>query len=953
MATKSPSSRRGSTGGKRPASKKGGSAASRKRLEAERRAKQQMHAIILFALGILLFLLTVIKGGSFWQTLHNVLFVVFGIGSLFVSITLIYIAILLTAGKPVKARALLCSLTILCLCGALQIFQMGLPSGSDVFLDQLVTSAIAGMSAQSGGFIGALIGIPLLRLFDKLGAGIIIVLLLVVLVMLLSGATLIGVAYAARKPIKTIGNAYAEQVVKQEERAEQRAQKQEGRKTAANHKMQSIDIPLDGEARAKAPPTPQKESVPDEQEAKNEKKEAEAASQKKFDIDVSLDDNFKPSEAGGFALGLAEDEDIKKASAQPDELDALVKKAVSEGYPPPTLPPLPVPQRGTASQPAVQEAAASAPIAPPETAKAMPPWDDDAHLKEKLGFRLNLPPDIDEVDGLADSPAPADDPFFAHRQEQKPVARAPEPPPRNTEPIPQEERGEPDQAIQRELAGEVQAPAAPPVYRKPPFTLLRPSPGQSAVNMDEMKANAQLLVDTLASFGVQTRIVDISRGPAVTRYELQPSAGVKISKITGLSDDIALNLAAAGVRIEAPIPNKAAVGIEVPNKVVSTVSLREIVDSQEFRDAKSNLAVALGRDIAGNITLADIGKMPHLLIAGSTGSGKSVCINSIIMSLLFRAKPDEVRFLMIDPKVVELGVYNGIPHLLVPVVTDPKKAAGALSWAVTEMLKRYKLFADNSVRDLNGYNNLAARTEGMEPMPQVVIIIDELADLMMAAPNEIEDYICRLAQMARAAGMHLIIATQRPSVDVITGVIKANIPSRIAFAVSSQIDSRTILDMGGAEKLLGRGDMLFNPIGSAKPIRVQGCFVTDEEIESVISFIKNDAAADYDQQIVEEIDSHVVAGKGSKGGSSGASSEASGGDTEDEMLMPAIECVVEAGQASTSLLQRRLKLGYARAARIVDEMEARGIVGPFEGSKPRQVLLTPERLAELKLSQQK
>ena len=335
---------------------------------------------------------------------------------------------------------------------------------------------------------------------------------------------------------------------------------------------------------------------------------------------------------------------------------------------------------------------------------------------------------------------------------------------------------------------------------------------------------------------------------------------------------------------------------------------------------------------------------------GSTGSGKSVCINSIIVSLLFKSTPEEVRFLMIDPKVVELGVYNGIPQLLVPVVTDPKKAAGALSWAVTEMLKRYKLFADNSVRDLASFNHLAERTEGMEKLPQIVIIIDELADLMMAAPNEIEDYICRLAQMARAAGMHLIIATQRPSVDVITGVIKANIPSRIAFAVSSQVDSRTILDMGGAEKLLGRGDMLFNPVGASKPIRVQGCFVTDEEIEAVIDFIKNDSTAEYDEAVIQEIDNHVVAGKGSKGGSS--ASDAEEGDAEDEMLMPAIEVVVEAGMASTSLLQRRLKLGYARAARIVDELEARGVVGPFEGSKPRQVLISKERWAEMKLAQQ-
>ncbi|MEG1849249.1 MAG: DNA translocase FtsK, partial [Oscillospiraceae bacterium] len=375
-------------------------------------------------------------------------------------------------------------------------------------------------------------------------------------------------------------------------------------------------------------------------------------------------------------------------------------------------------------------------------------------------------------------------------------------------------------------------PPAPPIYIMPPLTLLRePRPTLGEDTSEELRQNAQRLVDTLQSFGVQTRIIDISRGPAVTRYELQPSAGVKISKITNLADDIALNLAAAGVRIEAPIPNKAAVGIEVPNRTVSPVTLREVIDSPTFTDAKSKVTVALGRDISGNVTVTDIAKMPHLLIAGATGSGKSVCINSIIMSILYKARPDEVKLMLVDPKVVELGVYNGLPHLVVPVVSDAKKAAGLLSWAVNEMLQRYKIFAQSGARDIASFNKLAESQEALTALPHIVIVIDELADLMMVAPTEVEDYICRLAQMARAAGMHLIIATQRPSVDVITGVIKANIPSRIAFAVSSQVDSRTILDMGGAEKLLGAGDMLFSPVGSAKPIRVQGCFVSDDEIE--------------------------------------------------------------------------------------------------------------------------
>lgn len=480
-------------------------------------------------------------------------------------------------------------------------------------------------------------------------------------------------------------------------------------------------------------------------------------------------------------------------------------------------------------------------------------------------------------------------------------------------------------------------------YKFPPLTLLKEAKAQNAAALSaELDNTATRLVDTLKSFGVETRIVDISRGPTVTRYELQPSAGVKISKITNLADDIALNLATAGVRIEAPIPNKAAVGIEVPNKASAVVGVRGILESPAFTSAKSKLTVALGRDIGGNAVVTDIAKMPHGLIAGATGSGKSVCINSIIISILYKAKPDEVKLLMIDPKVVELGIYNGIPHLLVPVVTDPRKASGALGWAVSEMEKRYKMFADRGVRDLAGYNRFVEQLGDPEvlKMPHIVIIIDELADLMMTAPNEVEDSINRIAAKARAAGMHLIIATQRPSVDVVTGVIKANIPTRIAFAVSSQIDSRTILDSAGAEKLLGRGDMLFSPVGSNKPNRIQGCFVSDEEVEAVVEYIKGDRSADYDDDVMVEIERQAAIEKKQKTGLK------EDGPDEDPMLNDAIKVVVENGQASTSLLQRRLKLGYARAARIVDEMEQRGVVGPYEGSKPRKVLITKDQLME-------
>ena len=427
------------------------------------------------------------------------------------------------------------------------------------------------------------------------------------------------------------------------------------------------------------------------------------------------------------------------------------------------------------------------------------------------------------------------------------------------------------------------------------------------------------------------------------RYELQPNAGVKISKITNLSDDIALHLAAMGVRIEAPIPGKAAIGIEIPNKKTSIVYLQELVKSTEFQTSKSPISVCLGKDIGGNNIVVDLAKMPHLLIAGATGSGKSVCVNSLLISLLYHSSPEEVRLLLVDPKVVELNVYNGIPHLLIPVVTDPKKAAGALSWAVSEMLKRYELFKEKGVRDFTGYNkNL---NEGESKLPQIVIIIDEMADLMMTSPTEVEDAICRLAQMARAAGMHLVIATQRPSVDVITGTIKANVPSRIAFAVSSQIDSRIILDGSGAEKLVGKGDMLYNPLGASKPLRVQGCFVSDKEVENVVTFIKENGTSDYDDEVMREIEEKARE-QGNKG--KGKSAGEDDGGEEDPMLQSAIEVVVEGGQASTSVLQRRLRLGYARAARIMDEMESRGIIGPYQGSKPRDVLLSKQQWYEMK-----
>lgn len=479
-------------------------------------------------------------------------------------------------------------------------------------------------------------------------------------------------------------------------------------------------------------------------------------------------------------------------------------------------------------------------------------------------------------------------------------------------------------------------------YEFPPVEFL--TPGKTATKMGKKAVTdtANKLQKTLYSFGVSAKVENVSVGPTITRYELKPAEGVRVSKIANLADDIALSLAAETIRIEAPIPGKQAVGIEIPNKEKEVVHLRDIIDSNEFKNAKSKLSFALGKNAAGEAIVTDIAKMPHVLIAGSTGSGKSVCINTLITSIIYKAKPSEVKLVMVDPKVVELSVYNGIPHLLIPVVTDPKKAAGALAWAVQEMVNRYHLFAEKNVRDIAGYNE-ALEKEGAEgKLPQIVIIIDELADLMMVAAKDVEDAICRLAQMARAAGMHLVIATQRPSVDVITGIIKANIPSRIAFAVSSQVDSRTILDSVGAEKLLGKGDMLFYPSGASKPTRVQGSFVSDGEVEKIVDFLKfNGGEAKYNEDIIESIE---------KANSTEQDLDRmEEEDDTDPLLMEAIDTVVETGQASTSFIQRRFKVGYARAGRIIDQMEERGIISGYQGSKPREVLITKERLDELKM----
>jgi len=554
-------------------------------------------------------------------------------------------------------------------------------------------------------------------------------------------------------------------------------------------------------------------------------------------------------------------------------------------------------------------------------------------------------------------------------ENELPPPSAPKPRKKKTDELSDDEQAELNEAISENQ----KAPL--PVYDYPPISLLQvgkhtaPRGAETA----ELKESSECLVDTLQSFNVSAQIIGIVRGPSVTRFELSIPRGVKIAKIASLSEDIALSLGAPSVRI-APIPDKVAVGIEVPNKTVNTVFIRECIASPAFTNAKSRLSFAVGKDITGRPVVGDISKMPHMLIAGTTGSGKSVCINSMLISILYKSTPEEVRLIMVDPKMVELGNYNGIPHLLIPVVTDPKKAAGALNWAVGEMERRYALFAEVQVRNLGGYNDLmraerarAASEEGEDPddyqvLPQIVIVIDELADLMMVAAKEVETAICRIAQKARAAGMHLVVATQRPSADVITGIMKANIPSRIAFAVASQIESRIILDQTGAEKLIGKGDMLYAPLGEGKHIRVQGCFITSDEIEAVISHIKKTSTAEYNEEILEHIERQAeqVEGKGGRNSKNNktsvnhtaTSSAAEVAEEEDEMLEDAVDVIMECHQASTSMLQRRLKLGYARAGRIMDQIEKRGIVGPSEGSKPRRILISHEEWKEMKLRRQ-
>ena len=607
------------------------------------------------------------------------------------------------------------------------------------------------------------------------------------------------------------------------------------------------------------------------------------------------------------------------------------------------------PEKPRRQRPSVDVPLEDEPVRPKPEPKPEPQEIPDEPLPRKTGkgffsrrgedvmtpdqvLRPQEPEPAPEVPPAA-QPEPAPQPEKKSRRSQESAAREVE-----------QHAQEVSQAIEEELAEPEEA------YQYPPVTLLDQNNDDNYTEVGaELRNNSRRLAQTITSFGVDAKPGDVVHGPSVTRYEFTLDQGVKLSKLTNLADDIALALGSGGVRI-APIPNKSSVvGIEVPNRVVTAVRIRDVIDSRAFAEHKSRVAFAVGKDIGGNCIVGDIARLPHVLIAGTTGSGKSVCTNSLIVSLLYKSTPEEVRFIMVDPKMVELAPYNGIPHLLIPVVTDPKKAAGALQWAVYEMMKRYKLFSENGVKDLDGFNALAQRNEELKKMPTVVVVIDELADLMLVAAKEVEESICRVAQMGRAAGMHLVIATQRPSSDVITGLMKANIPSRIAFAVASSLESRIILDTTGAEKLVGKGDMLYAPLGAGKPTRVQGCFITPEEIERVVDYVKQSGEAEYSQDVMDKIE-QAVKEKEKGGGKSAGAPEPAGESPDDELLSAAVDVVLETGQASVSMLQRRLKLGYARAARLVDQMEERGYVGPFEGSKPRQLLIDKAKWQELKMA---
>lgn len=910
--------------------------------EALAKAKRDRHiaSVVLFVLGILFTAIAIIPGkeGEGWHVLFDVMHGLFGYAAFVIGPSMIYIAVLVSSDTTMRRirKYIVClSLLAIMISAAVQIFVVG-PSTAETFGGFFADLYRDGVDFRGGGVLSVILGQPLL-LLGRFGAIICIILLVLVYFFIVSKITVADFVNRISNPIKKTKDKAVEH---HKRRAEERAlAEEEFQRMEQDRILAEIDKEME--------------------ERENAERLARIAHSVDEDVEAARAADITPDAAG---------KSILKADDKPEKPEPpnILQEQHEESR-----------EYMKALQDFIMEKHKDT-IKAAEEAERDPLEDADGELVPILDAinRFNSEPDtvmpvreivdvpLSDVSNSDEAELPFDIDDVVQQEAPAPMeGRIPQ----KEIPVEQPEPAAHTPTLQAEQKPPVSvAPAPKPtdgtqlklsdVYTLPPMTLLNPIEKKLAQqDIDsEIKRNSEKLVETLKSFGVQTKIVGVSRGPSVTRYELQPAPGVKISKITNLVDDIALNLAAAGVRIEAPIPNKAAVGIEVPNKQKDTVYFRELVDNTDFKKSfDKKLETVLGKDISGETVTCNVAKMPHLLIAGTTGSGKSVCVNSIIMSILMKSTPEEVRLIMVDPKKVEFMMYNGIPHLLIPVVTDAKKAAGALAWAVNEMLNRYKLFSENNVRDFGGFNELAKDpNSGLKKMSHIVIFIDELADLMMASPKDVEDSIVRLAQMARAAGMHLVIATQRPTVNVVTGLIKANIPSRIALMVASQMDSRVILDAGGAEKLLGNGDMLYMPVGMPKPLRVQGCFVSDKEVERVVDFIKQTFAAEYDESIIEEIERQTeMVSSGDGKGSGSAAADGGDLDAEDEKLEDAIEFVVEAGQASTSALQRRLKLGYGRAARLIDIMEQMGVVGPFEGSKPRQVLMTKQEWYERKLQQ--
>lgn len=936
--------------------------AQRIREEALRKSMRRRHisSVILLALGIVLTLLALIPGSMGWKALFDVMHGLFGFAAYAVGPLLIYAAVVISAGKPSNTIAFTMfriSLFVVMLCAAVEIFFVGEVRGAN-FGEVFVNLYKNGAAFSGGGVFAIILGVPLLFL-GRLGATLIIIIIALVCVLLIINIPLNDLFSGIGGFFRNVGENVAE---KNERRREEAA--------IADEEYRRIQQEKQMQRRQEEPKRPQRQRA--------EFTDADFEKQKKLDdmrdvvnsvgkpvdepVSKKREISAKEPENTGMPEPLSAKKEkplklpkqgetsglIEEQKQDSRDYQQALKKYMEKRHPIMRDPEPPDPNKYEDSDadlvPIIDALdKLNAEKGPARVSKIVDAPKKDITTSDKIAKEAaESADDISDVEE-AELPFDLDDIINENRQLQGSSGFVEPPDPKT------EQRAEITPFGSGSFKADSRQVTLSEVYTLPPMNLLNPvkKPVQQADIDVEIRRNADKLVETLKSFGVQTTYLGASRGPSVTRYELQLAPGVKINKISNLADDVALNLAVSDVRI-APVPDKSAVGIEIPNKVKDMVFFRELVDTPDFKKTfDKKLETVLGKDISGHSVTCNITKMPHLLIAGTTGSGKSVCVNSLIMSILMKSTPDDVRLIMVDPKQVEFMMYNGIPHLLIPVVTEPKKAAGALAWAVTEMERRYTLFSENNVRNIDGYNDIAKNDNELNHMPHIVIFIDELADLMMASPKDVEDSIVRLAQKARAAGMHLVIATQKPTVQVVTGLIKGNIPSRIALLVSSNIDSRVILDASGAEKLLGNGDMLYMPVGVQKPIRLQGCYVSDDEVERVTEFITQTFRAEYDEGIMAEIErqAEIV----SSGDKNSAPEEDDDGGDRDDKLDDAIEFVVAAGQASTSALQRHLKLGYGRAARIIDTMEKMGIVGPYEGSKPRQVLMTKQEWYERKL----